>query len=145
MLRRHIDAAHQLPYHTGKCRRLHGHRFTIDVTISGEPQADSPNNPESGMLVDFGRVKVVIDAVLPDHLSLNRVGHDGVLGTAACLALTTPDIGSRWYYAMDNPTAERLAKVLYDVLAPQIAELVLGIAVTEVTVWETPDACASYP
>ena len=42
-----FDAAHKLPNYDGLCSKLHGHRWTLEVTISGEV------NKQTGMIVDF--------------------------------------------------------------------------------------------
>lgn len=64
-----FEAAHQLPWHTGKCRDLHGHSYTLEVTVEG------PLN-DSGIVVDFGDLgaavrREVIDRL--DHTFLNDV------------------------------------------------------------------------
>lgn len=66
-----FDAAHFLD-HDPDARpyaRLHGHSFTMEVVIEGEPQ------PETGWVVDFGEVdealKELHDAL--DHRLLNEV------------------------------------------------------------------------
>ena len=41
-----FEAAHQLPWHSGKCRDLHGHGYRLEVTVDG-PVGDD------GMVVDF--------------------------------------------------------------------------------------------
>ncbi|WP_374108826.1 6-carboxytetrahydropterin synthase [Pseudonocardia sp. ICBG1293] len=33
-----FDAAHHLPDHQGKCRRLHGHTYSVEVTVQGAVQ-----------------------------------------------------------------------------------------------------------
>jgi 6-pyruvoyltetrahydropterin/6-carboxytetrahydropterin synthase len=42
-----FDAAHHLPNYQGPCHNLHGHRWTLRVSISG------PVNEETGMVMDF--------------------------------------------------------------------------------------------
>ena len=49
--------AHRLPHHDGKCRQLHGHTYVVRVYVTGEVQPVSEDNPQSGMVVDFGVVK----------------------------------------------------------------------------------------
>lgn len=62
-IRRKISAAHHLPGYQGKCAKLHGHTWTIEVWITGEIEE------ETGMVVDFAFVKKVIDTL--DHATLN--------------------------------------------------------------------------
>ena len=35
-------AAHRLPDHEGKCFRLHGHTYGLEVTVEGTPQTSGP-------------------------------------------------------------------------------------------------------
>ena len=50
-----FDSAHFLAGYRGKCSNLHGHRWTIEVQISGETLQES--GTKRGMLLDFGDVK----------------------------------------------------------------------------------------
>ena len=76
-VKRKFGAAHRLPSHPGKCNRLHGHTWTVESWSQGTP------DQVTGMVVDFGDVKQVIDD-LGDHQSLNDTLHDP---TAENLAL----------------------------------------------------------
>jgi 6-pyruvoyltetrahydropterin/6-carboxytetrahydropterin synthase len=67
----HFEAAHVLPHHPGKCSRLHGHSYRLEVAVDGPIQSDGPSQ---GMVVDFDEIdkivrELVIDAL--DHTSLN--------------------------------------------------------------------------
>ncbi len=55
--------AHRLPHHDGKCRQLHGHTYVVRVYVTGEVQPVSEDNPQSGMVVDFGVVKEFLKSV----------------------------------------------------------------------------------
>lgn len=64
-------AAHRLPDHEGKCRRLHGHTYGLEVTVEGDPQE---TGPAAGMVMDFAelRERVTEMIVKPlDHQMLN--------------------------------------------------------------------------
>ncbi|MBC7293148.1 MAG: 6-carboxytetrahydropterin synthase QueD [Thermoleophilia bacterium] len=66
-------AAHRLPEHEGKCRRLHGHTYMFEVTVEGHPQ---PSGPSAGMVMDFADLRRVVDEVVVqplDHSVLNEV------------------------------------------------------------------------
>jgi 6-pyruvoyltetrahydropterin/6-carboxytetrahydropterin synthase len=66
-------AAHQLPEHEGKCSRLHGHTYGLEVTVAGTPQ---DSGPAHGMVMDFAdlRERVSKAIVEPlDHQLLNEV------------------------------------------------------------------------
>lgn len=71
----HFDAAHNLPDYIGQCANLHGHTWKVKIEIIGFP------NEKTGMLVDFKKIKAVIDEF--DHKYINNI--------------------------IENPTAENLA------------------------------------
>jgi 6-pyruvoyltetrahydropterin/6-carboxytetrahydropterin synthase len=62
-----FDAAHKLADHPGKCSHLHGHTYTVVVTVAGEPD-------ESGMVIDFLDMKRIVTTVIKelDHGYLNE-------------------------------------------------------------------------
>ena len=47
-------AAHWLPEHEGKCQRLHGHTYGLEVTVEGTPQE---SGPAAGMVMDFAELR----------------------------------------------------------------------------------------
>jgi 6-pyruvoyltetrahydropterin/6-carboxytetrahydropterin synthase len=105
----YFAAAHRLPRYEGPCFRLHGHNYKFFVTVEGDV------DPSSGMIADFGKIKeVVAEEVLArvDHRNLNDV--------------------------LDNPTAENIARWIWESLAPRMAGLV------EVRLYEIPDSCVTY-
>ena len=62
-----FEAAHQLPWHPGKCRNLHGHGYRLEVTVEG-PVA------ENGMVLAFADVEAVVEREVIDrydHTYLN--------------------------------------------------------------------------
>jgi 6-pyruvoyltetrahydropterin/6-carboxytetrahydropterin synthase len=68
----HFEAAHVLPHHPGKCSRLHGHSYRLEVAVDGPIQSDGPSQ---GMVIDFDEIdKIVQTAVIAqlDHTSLNE-------------------------------------------------------------------------
>jgi 6-pyruvoyltetrahydropterin/6-carboxytetrahydropterin synthase len=78
-----FEAAHQLPWHEGKCKHLHGHSYRLEVSVEG------PLN-EHGIVVDFADLKRVVKAEVIDrfdHRYLNDI--------------------------VDNPTAEVLAQSIW--------------------------------
>lgn len=65
-----FDCAHKLMNYDGKCRNLHGHTYSLFVTIDGSV------DEESGMVLDFGALKdIVSENVIKifDHSYINDV------------------------------------------------------------------------
>lgn len=73
-----ICAAHQLPYHNGKCHNRHGHTYTIWIELKGAVHDENPLDPESGMLMDFSELDKIINPtiLLLDHHDLNDFLHN---------------------------------------------------------------------
>ncbi|MBF0437529.1 MAG: 6-carboxytetrahydropterin synthase [Magnetococcales bacterium] len=71
-----FDAAHQLDHHDGKCRRMHGHGYRLELVFSGLPRLPKPDEPQSGFLVDFGILDRLVrtELIQPklDHFVLNE-------------------------------------------------------------------------
>lgn len=58
--------AHALKGYDGPCRNIHGHSYTLKVTIAGTPVANE-NNPKLGMVMDFGDLKKVVRKAVIDE------------------------------------------------------------------------------
>lgn len=54
-----FDMAHALLGYDGLCRNIHGHSYTLIVTVKGKPIIDD-DSPKNGMLIDFGDLKKLI-------------------------------------------------------------------------------------
>lgn len=70
-----FEAAHTLPGHQGKCARLHGHSYRLEVSLRG-PLKQGPGLSDDGMVMDFQDLSEIIrQAVLArlDHRYLNEV------------------------------------------------------------------------
>ena len=111
-------AAHNLRGYKGKCEDLHGHNYKVRVTVAGE-ELDSV-----GLLCDFVQVKKVIRDVIRalDHKYLNELPPFDVL----------------------NPSAENIARYIFDAATKGFAPPVNGAAIASVTVWETDTTFAVY-
>lgn len=66
-------AAHRLPEHEGKCCRLHGHTYGLEVAVEGTPQT---SGPAAGMVMDFADLRKRVNEVVVgplDHQLLNDI------------------------------------------------------------------------
>jgi 6-pyruvoyltetrahydropterin/6-carboxytetrahydropterin synthase len=71
-----FDMAHALLGYDGLCKNIHGHSYTLVVTVIGTPIEDN-NSPKDGMLIDFKDLKGLIKM----HI-IDRFDHALVLNNA---------------------------------------------------------------
>ena len=105
-----FDAGHRIPDHQSQCRHLHGHRYAIEVTLSGSI-IDKAGDAANGMVMDFSRVKQLAMAHLVDawdHAFLTFAGDRTVIDFLATLP------GHKTVVLDRVPTAENLARIAFD-------------------------------
>jgi len=61
-----FESAHALHGYDGKCKNIHGHSYTLEVTIMGEPLEDE-EHPKQGMVMDFGDLSKLVKTVIIDQ------------------------------------------------------------------------------
>ena len=59
-------AGHRIPNHKSNCKNLHGHRYAIEVTVTG-PIHDDSKSSDFGMVIDFSDVKKIIKDLVVDR------------------------------------------------------------------------------
>jgi 6-pyruvoyltetrahydropterin/6-carboxytetrahydropterin synthase len=134
-----FDAGHRIPHHDSQCRHLHGHRYAIEVTVSGEVIA-TDSDPEQGMVADFSGVKSLVQQHVAgpwDHAFLAYGKDEAVLDFLHTLP------GHRTVIFDAPPTAEHLASTAFKILEPAFAA-VYGkrLRVEQVRIYETPNCWA---
>ena len=128
-----FDSAHFLKGYNGKCANIHGHRWTIEVQAGSDTLID--NGEKRGMVIDFGDLKKEVRA-LADSFDHALIVEKDSLKPKTTQALS--EEGFRIIEVGFRPTAENFARYFYDLLIDR------KLPVTRVTVYETPDNCASY-
>ncbi len=128
-----FDSAHFLKGYNGKCANIHGHRWTLKVTIQGMDLQQG--GEKDGMLLDFGDLKQAVRGIADswDHALIYEAGS---LQEATIAAMQAEQF--RLIAVPFRPTAEHMARHFYTLLKTQ------GLPVQEVLVYETPENCAGY-
>jgi 6-pyruvoyltetrahydropterin/6-carboxytetrahydropterin synthase len=92
-----FEAAHLLPNLPDghKCKRLHGHSFTVRITVDG------PIDPNVGWVIDYADITKAFEPIYEqlDHRYLNEIE------------------------GLENPTSEVLAKWIWEKLKPSLNDL----------------------
>lgn len=112
----HYDAAHFLRNYKGKCERLHGHRYVVEVAVQ------TPRLNKAGIAIDFVELKRHLRALTEelDHRNLNDLPQfEGQETSAenqaryffdALKALLPPDLAGGLVYARVSETPTQWAQ-----------------------------------
>lgn len=111
-----FSAAHNLRGYRGKCEKLHGHNWKVEVDIS----SSELNTIE--VVCDFKVVKKKLEAALKnlDHAYLNEIP----------------------YFRKHNPTSEKIAEFIFNNLKKKLKSKLFTLK--SVSVWETQSCSATY-
>ena len=104
-----FNAAHRLPFYEGPCFHTHGHNYKLLVFVEG------PVDSETGIAIDFGRVKKLVNEQVLQHIHHNDLNQ-----------------------ILENPTAENVVTWMWQRLAPALP----GLA--ELQLYETSDSAVIY-
>lgn len=128
-----FDAAHFLTDYHGKCENLHGHRWRVFAYLAQQELCKEGTHKD--MVLDFGEFKSALRK-LTEELDHSFIVEEGSLmqETLACLEKE----GFVLTIMPFRTTAENLARYFYNRLAE------LGLPVSEIEVYETPNNCAIY-
>ena len=127
-----FDAAHRILDHESKCKYLHGHRYIVEATWVAS------NLDQIGRVVDFGVIKEVLGAWIDKNFDHNTIlsVQDRELGDAI-----EKQTGQKVFYLNYHPTAENIAKYLFEEVCPTIFEN-KEVKCVEIKVHETPNCYA---
>lgn len=134
-----FDAGHRIPDHKSQCRHLHGHRYAIEITLSGSV-IDKAGDASNGMVMDFSQVKSLAKEHLVDqwdHAFLAYAGDHAIVGFLASL----PDHKT---VLLDRvPTAENLARIAFERLDSVYRDTYGNhLQLERVRLYETPNCWA---
>lgn len=116
MIETHFSSAHQLRGYKGKCEKVHGHNWKVQVYVLAE------RLNEIDITIDFHDLKKITEEIVGqlDHSFLNEI----------------------FPFTEKNPSSENIAKWIYDSLRKRIDND--DISLSAVTVWESETASATY-
>ena len=111
----HFRASHQLAMPDGSKEPMHHHYWSVTADVSSEKL----NN--MGLVIDFHKLRAILDNAIAglNNTSLDRIE----------------------YFMQNNPTAENVAKYVYDKLHLKLPK---GVALESIIVIEEPGCSAKY-
>ncbi|MCG2713153.1 MAG: 6-carboxytetrahydropterin synthase QueD [Candidatus Omnitrophica bacterium] len=111
-----FSAAHNLRDYHGKCEKLHGHNWQVEVFLAAETL------DKGSMVMDFTLARKKLKQVLKyfDHSYINETE----------------------YFSKSNPTSENIAKFIFEKMAKKVKRY--NCTVARVSIWETSRSKATY-
>ena len=118
---------HRLLNYDGKCKHLHGHNGVAEIALKSEKL------DHRGMVIDFSDIKNIVGKFINDQLD-----HKILLNQNDPLLPSLKQLGEQHFVMSENPTAENIAKVIYQFGVDK------GLPILSVKLWETETSFATY-
>ena len=128
-----FEAAHAIHGYAGKCRHIHGHTYTLHVTVSGVLK-DEKGHPFDGMIMDFTDLKKWVNEAVIRHFD-----HFLLLRKESALSKMSFPEWDRIYLTDYQPSCENM---LLDMAQRLMDSLPEGIKIRRLKLYETPTAYA---
>ncbi len=107
-----FDAGHRIPDHKSQCRNLHGHRYTLEITLVGKV-IEQEGSTDNGMIMDFSDVKALAKEHLVDVWDHAFLVYDKD-GPVRDFLASLPD--HKTVIIDCIPTVENLARTAFNIL-----------------------------
>ena len=132
-----FEMAHALHEYDGICRNIHGHSYTLEVTIAGEP-LQQPGHPRDGMVMDFHELKMIV----LQHV-INKLDHALLVNSQTSAEQTNAlkGITDRLILVDFQPTTENMLCYLADLLKKQLPS---NIVLFSLRLYETGSSYAEW-
>lgn len=136
-----FHAAHYLTKYHGACERLHGHTYTLQITVEGEVQ-------ENGLVIDFSILKKIVEERI-----LSKCDH-GCINDF--LPNPSAELMVKWMWdelenmeellknEIDNPNLSEEIKNYLRKPENATKEVPSGLKLFEIKLWETPTSHVTY-
>ena len=134
-----FDAGHRIPDHASQCRNLHGHRYRLEITLTGQV-IEMEGNAENGMIMDFSDVKLLAKQHLVDLWDHAFLVYEKD-STVRQFLETLPDHKTVVIHRI--PTVENLAHTAFEILKPVYKDRYgTGLHLHKLVLYETPNCWA---
>lgn len=137
-----FDSAHYLTDYHGKCEKLHGHTYKLEITIEGPVQ-------KNGMVLDFGILKSLVQTQVLDHLDHKLI--NDILENPSSEHLVL------WIWKQLSPLTSLLKQELKNPNLPKTLKKFISVndgtiniegnnavKLKKIILWETPTSFVSY-
>ena len=134
-----FDAGHRIPDHNSQCRNLHGHRYTLEITLTGQV-VEHDGYADNGMIMDFSDVKALARENLVDLWDHAFLVYEKDVKVKEFLE-SLPN--HKTVVLNRVPTVENLAKIAFDILKTVYQDRYsTGLSLSKIKLFETPNCWA---
>jgi len=112
-----FEMAHALWNYDGPCSNIHGHSYTLFVTLIGEPIKNN-KDPKYGMVVDFGDIKKMVKSTIIDKFDHALV----ISSEAAKNDMQSGQMFNKLKIVDFQPTCENFLAFFVEQIQPQLPE-----------------------
>jgi len=134
-----FDAGHRIPDHKSQCRNLHGHRYTLEITLTGMVIEDEGSS-DNGMIMDFSDVKALAKQHLVDVWDHAFIAYEK---DTVVLEMLDRIPGHKTVIIGRIPTVENLAQTAFDILSSVYQDRFgTGLRLQKLVLHETPNCWA---
>lgn len=130
-----FEAAHRLEHHEGKCSRLHGHSYKLEVEVGRDNLLII--GPEHGMVMDFARLEKIVNTTVVERLDHSFLRTDET-PQALVAVLRIEEV---YPLSIKASTAELIVEWCAGQIKPFLPE---GVVLTRLRLWETEKAYAEW-
>lgn len=126
-----FDAGHRLLGYGGRCQAPHGHTFRAEIMLA------STKLDQMGFVADFVELRDNVGKWVDDNWDHAFLANDQDEEIVRALNMLTEK--KVFVFRHENPTAEVMAKYLYE----RVREM-YGSVVSSVRIWESPNQYGEY-
>ena len=134
------DMGHRVTNHDSLCKNPHGHRYKLEVTVTG-PLVEKNGDAQQGMVLDFGRLKQAVNQEVVSKLdhSFMYWENDTIMR-----AFAEANKELRFVRVAFVPTAECIVQHLAEQLQATFGSQFAGLQLHTLALYETPNCKATW-
>ena len=138
------DMGHRVPNHKSKCRNPHGHRYKVQLTLTGDLIGEKGSSDE-GMVMDFSDIKNISKGFIDEYLDHGFMFYYADEPMREMFEDSLAVEKFKYVKVEFIPTAENIAKFIYERLSTLFEDKYgTGLRLSFVRLWETPTSFADY-
>ena len=135
------DMGHRVLHHRSVCSGLHGHRYKVEIGVSGDMVSKSGAS-EEGMVIDFSDIKKISNQFIQEKLDHAFMVWEK---DEELLKFFNESTGHKPVIVPFTPTAENVAAYIFNKLQDKFQDVYkTGLHLHSIKLWETPTSYALY-